>query len=89
MATNRHALYVISEEGELTTIDLASGQTVSHALLGQPLDSLHLLPCGRRAIGHSLLKGNLALIDLEGGRILAMTATDHRLGPVTVIPREN
>lgn len=79
-------LFVVTDEGAFTAVDLVSRQPVSHAVLTKPLDSLHLSPDGRRAIGHSLARGDLALVDLEGGRIIAMTATDHRLGPIGIIP---
>lgn len=85
LAADSSAIYVLAEESALTVIDAVTLQIASHAVLSRPLDDLQLLPGGRQALGHSLQKGYLALIDLAAGRITAVTATDHRLGPVAVI----
>lgn len=79
------AIYLITEEGALTVIDKATLQPTQYILLGQPLDNIHLLPNGQQAIGLSVMKGNLAMIDLTAGRITALTATSHYLGPMAVI----
>lgn len=86
LASEQQTLFVVTDDGTFTALDLTSRQPVSHAILTKPLDSLHLLPDGRRAIGHSLARGDLALLDLEGGRIIAMSVTDHRLGPIGIVP---
>ena len=86
LAADGSGLYVLAEESALTVIDTETLRPVSHAVLSCPLDDLQLLPGGRQALGHSLQKGYLALIDLVAGRIIAVTATDHRLGPAAVIP---
>ena len=86
LAADGSGLYVLAEESALTVIDVETLRPVSHAVLSHPLDDLQLLTGSHQALGHSLQRGYLALIDLVAGRITAVTATDHRLGPVAVIP---
>ncbi|HAK75253.1 MAG TPA: hypothetical protein DCP36_19970 [Sporomusaceae bacterium] len=66
-------------------IDKMTLQPTQHILLGQPLDTIHLLPNGQQAIGLSVMKVNLAMIDLSAGRITALTATSHYLGPIAIV----
>jgi len=85
LALNNNAIYMITEEGSLTIIDKTAMQATKHTTLGQSLDAITLLPNDRQAIGLSVIKGNLAMVDLAAGRITALTATSHYLGPVAVI----
>lgn len=78
-------IYIITEDGALTVIDRQTLRPTTHMLLGQPLDKIHVVPDSKQAIGLSVMKGNLARIDLSAGRITAITATSHYLGPITVI----
>jgi len=85
LAVSETTIYLITEEGALTMIDKMTLQPTQHILLGQPLDTIHLLPNGQQAIGLSVMKGNLAMIDLSAGRITALTATSHYLGPIAIV----
>jgi hypothetical protein len=85
LALNDNTIYLITEEGSLTIIDKTAMQATKHTTLGQSLDAITLLPNDRQALGLSVMKGNLAMVDLAAGRITALTATSHYLGPVAVI----
>jgi len=85
LALTANTIYIITEEGALTVVDRQTLHPTYYMLLGQPLDKIHLLPDTNQAIGLSVMKGNLARIDLSAGRITALTATSHYLGPMAVI----
>lgn len=85
LALTASTIYIITEDGALTVIDKQTLRPTHHMLLGQPLDKIHLVPDSNQAIGLSVMKGNLARIDLSAGRITALTATSHYLGPIAVI----
>lgn len=85
LALTASTIYIITEDGALTVIDKQTLRPTHHMLLEQPLDKIHLVPDSNQAIGLSVMKGNLARIDLSAGRITAFTATSHYLGPIAVI----
>lgn len=88
IAADNQTAYIVNEDGaSIFRVDLETAQITDRMLIGRSLSRLYLIPDSELAIGTSNLFGDLSLIDLAGGTLLAVTSTKRQiLSTIAVLP---
>lgn len=87
IADNQTA-YIVNEDGaSIFRIDLETAQITDRLPIGKSLSRLYLIPDSKLALGTSNLFGDLSLIDLAAGSLIAVTSTERQLlSTIAVLP---
>lgn len=83
--------YVVNEDsGTITIFDLANATVLDYFSVGRSISTINLLPDSRFAVTSSNMFGDIALIDLVNGRLLALSEGSRDiLSAITVLPTVN
>lgn len=88
VAADNKTAYIVNEDGaSIFVIDLETAQIIDRLTIGRSLSRLYLIPNSQFALGTSNLFADLCLLDLDSGRLLAVTNTKRQLlSTIAILP---